>query len=234
VTKADLKTYWGPGEVRALDDEVRRFGSDDIPGEIRVDAYVPARGFLRARVVEPGEVIRIQNIFGQQVMDVLLYDAENIKNCTSISNTTLANGTGGIPVGMSVYAKNGEKLVTCVADTLGVIATDGGYCSDAVNELRWNVEGSPNCRSNLVNSMQAYGMTADDLQEGAFTVFLALYHDEDGKVVLDPSPSRPGDYVELRAERRIILSASACPSDRSVTNNHNPSPMKVFIYRPSA
>lgn len=232
--KADLKSYWGPGEVVALEDEIRGFGSGDVPGELVEDVLVPARGYLRARVVEPGDVVRVLNVFGQQVMDVLLYDADNIRNCASMSNTILANGTSKLTTGSPIYAKNGEKLVTIVADTAGVIAADGGYCSDAVNELRWGVEGSPNCRSNLVNAMQRYQMTEDDLQEGCFTVFLALGHDEEGNVVLDPSPAVAGDHVDLRAERRIIVSASACPSDRSVTNNHNPTPMKVLIYRPAA
>lgn len=234
AVKPDFKHIWGPNEVVELDRSVREFGSDQIPGEIRADVLVPARGYLRARVVEPGEVIRVLNVFGKQVMDVLLYDADNIQNCASMSNTILANGTSKLSVGSGVYAKNGQQLVTLINDTAGIIALDGGYCSDAVNELRWGVEGSPNCRGNLVLSMQRYGLTEDDLQEGCFTVFLALGHDEHGNVVLDPSPSKPGDYVEFRAERRLIVSASACPSDRSVTNNHNPSPMKVFIYRPQS
>lgn len=230
----DFKQLWKADEVFEIDRAARSFGSDRIPGEIVADVLVPARGYLRARVVEPGEVFRVLNVFGKQVMDVLLYDADNLQNCASMSNTILANGTSKLSPGLSVYAKNGERLATLVEDTAGVIALDGGYCSDAVNELRWDVEGSPNCRGNLVLSMQRYGFTEDDLQEGCFTVFLALGHDEQGNVILDPSPSRPGDYVEFRAERRIVLSASACPSDRSVTNNHNPSPMKVFVYRPHA
>ena len=232
--KSNLKHIWGPDEVMEVDRAVRDFGSDNIPGEIVADVLVPARGYLRARVVEAGEVIRVLNVFGKQVMDVLLYDADNLQNCASMSNTILANGTSKLSIGSGIFAKNGQHLVTLVADTAGVIALDGGYCSDAVNELRWDVEGSPNCRGNLVLSMQRYGFTEDALQEGCFTVFLALGHDEAGNVILDPSPARPGDYVEFRAERRLIISASACPSDRSVTNNHNPSPMKVFIYQPSS
>lgn len=230
--KSDFKHLWNMDEVFEIDRAARSFGSDEIPGEVVADVVVPARGYLRARTVEPGEVIRVLNVFGNQVMDVLLYDADNLQNCASMSNTILANGTSKLSLGSSIFAKNGQQLATLVADTAGIIALDGGYCSDAVNELRWEVEGSPNCRGNLVLSMQRFGFTEDDLQEGCFTVFLALGHDEEGNVVLDPSPARPGDYVEFRADRRLVLSASACPSDRSVTNNHNPSPMKVFVYRP--
>lgn len=232
--KSDLKTYWGPGEQTAWEEEIRSFGSDNIPGEIIHDVFVPARGFLRARVVEKGDVVRIVNICGQQVMDVMLYDADNIKNVASMSNTILAGGTNALTTGVTIYAKQGQKLATVGLDTAKMAAADGGYCSDAVNELRYGVEGSPNCKQNLVASMADYGMTPDDLEEGCFTAFLWLTHDEDGTTRLYPSPSKPGDIFELIAERRMIVSASACPSERAVTNNHNPSPMKVIVYRPTA
>lgn len=232
--KADLKNYWLTDEQLAWDRQLQTFGSNTVPGEILHDVLVPARGFLRARVVEKGDVIRVINIAGQQVMDVLLYDADNIKNCASMSNTILASGTNRLTTGVDIFAKNGQTLATVGLDTAGVAAADGGYCSDAVNELRYGIEGSPNCKSNLVASMAAYGMTPDDLEEGCFTAFLKLEHDADGTTRLYPSPSKPGDIFELVAQRRIIVSASACPSERAVTNNHNPSPMKVIIYRPSA
>ncbi|KRA23266.1 hypothetical protein ASD65_01665 [Microbacterium sp. Root61] len=231
--KQDLKTYWATGEHVEWDRQLREFGSADVPGTIVHDVVVPARGFLRARVVEAGDVIRIVNVAGQQVMDVMLYDADNIKNVASMSNTILAGGTNKLTTGVTVYAKNGQKLATVGLDTAGVAAADGGYCSDAVNELRYGIEGSPNCKQNLVASMAEYGMTPDDLEEGCFTAFLKLEHDHDGTTRLYPSPSKPGDVFELIAERRIIVSASACPSERAVTNNHNPTPMKVIIYTPA-
>ena len=45
--------------------------------------------------------------------------------------------------------------------------------------------------------------------------------------------SRPGDYVELRAETDVIAVLSNCPQTRNPCNGYNPTPIRVVVWRHS-
>lgn len=231
MSKVARKYQWAAGELLDWEKALRHEPDAAVPGTVLERIFVPARGYMRARELRAGQVFRIVNICGHQVMDVMLYDLHNLKNCASMSNTTLTNATLRLTSGHSIFAKNGMKMASVIDDTAGYCAADGGYCTDALNELRYGVQGSPNCRANLVASMAAYGVTFDDLQEGCFTPFLCLQYGTDGSITLVESPAKAGDHFDIRAEADIIVSASACPSERAATNNYNPSPMGVIIYQ---
>jgi len=46
------------------------------------------------------------------------------------------------------------------------------------------------------------------------------------------APSRAGDHADFLAEMDLIVANSACPSDITPTNAHNPTPMRFVLYEP--
>jgi uncharacterized protein len=41
--------------------------------------------------------------------------------------------------------------------------------------------------------------------------------------------SKPGDYVDLRAESRVLAVVSNCPQTRNPCNGFNPTPIRVVV-----
>jgi len=223
-----------PGEI--LDYERHSAGRDiaAVPGTVLEDVLIPARGFLRARLLPAGRAIRIAEVEGQQVADIMLYDASNLRNCSSMSNSILIAKTTRLTVGDSIYAKFGEKLATIVADTVGDIVTSGGFCNPEVNELRYGVEGTHTCRMNFVASMARFNLTPADIEEGCFSIFMNLAQQADGSSEIQAPRSRPGDYFDIRAESSIIVAVSNCPSERNPCNAWNPTPLRAVVYEPES
>jgi uncharacterized protein YcgI (DUF1989 family) len=42
--------------------------------------------------------------------------------------------------------------------------------------------------------------------------------------------SKPGDYIDLKAEMDCILAISNCPQDRNPCNGFNPTPLQIIVF----
>jgi uncharacterized protein YcgI (DUF1989 family) len=222
---------WGPNEL--LEHE-RALASQPvmIDGDVMEDVLIPARGFLRARKLQTGQVIRFIDVEGQQVPDVILYDPRNLKNCSSMSNTIMVAKTWKITKGHSIYAKLGQKMATIVEDTVGTNVVAGGFCNFSVNEVRYGIEGTHSCRMNFVASMWEYNFSPADVEEGCFVPFMNMQYEPDGTCNIRPPLSKPGDYLELRADMDVLVAVSNCPSEHNPCNGWNPTALRVVIYQP--
>lgn len=225
---------WSPGEL--LEKESRLAKQPlDVPGEVLEDVFLPARGFMRARLVEKGSVVRFIDIEGEQVADVILYDPRDLKNVSSFSNTILVANAWRITTGHSLYSKFGHKMATIVADTVGVNVGSGAFCNPDVNLLRYGIEGTHSCRLNFVASMAAYNLGPADIEEGtSFCPFMNMEYKPDGTCEIHSPKSKAGDYLDLRAEMNVIVAASNCPSEHNPCNSWNPTPLRVVIYDPDS
>jgi uncharacterized protein len=201
------------------------------PEVILEDIFLGPRCFMNARVLDPGTSLRIIDLEGQQVADFILYDRSNLKNYSSASNSTLLAKRRHLTTGDQLYSKLGDLMATITADTIGVMAS-GGFCSAAVNDLRYGVEGTPSCHMNLTASMSAYGLSPLDVDEGGnFSpgTYIVATEDSDGELL--PTPSRAGDHFEFRAAMPIIVALSNCPAERSPCNAWHPSSLRIVIHR---
>jgi uncharacterized protein len=53
----------------------------------------------------------------------------------------------------------------------------------------------------------------------------------DGTMGIVDGRSKPGDYVELRAESRVLAVVSNCPQTHNPCNGFNPTPIRVMVVR---
>ena len=61
------------------------------------------------------------------------------------------------------------------------------------------------------------------------SVVLLCEHSSDGTMGLVDGRSKPGDYVELRAESRVLAVVSNCPQTHNPCNGFNPTPIRVMV-----
>ena len=196
---------------------------------------VPA-GYARAFVVNQSQVIRIGQTEGQQVGDVIFFNAHDYKEHFSVSESIVLNmieGIGTLKYITKFYSQPSREnvMLTAVADTTKChFAWNGARCSPKIYALRDNVSVPPHrsCQTNLAEAIMPYGLTADDVPD-VFNVFMNVDIEGD-KFVIRPPIVKKDDYIDLKAEMDCLVGVSACPSDKTVTNAGRTRPLKIEIY----
>ena len=206
--------------------------SQELPeiGEILRDETVPA-GAPWSGIVEAGSCLRIVDLAGRQGVDFLCYNGDDSQERYNAPNTIKAAGTLGLQDGTVLYSDYARPLMTIEADTCGGHDTIGGCCSAWSNEMLYGVKGVPGCRENFLQAIAPYGLGWRDLAPNVnFFCSVPVY--EAGRLadsVFVEGRSRAGDYVELRAEMKVLVAISNCPQVNNPCNDGRPSPIRVVV-----
>ena len=207
-------------------------GRDVVVGTVRNTVEIPARHGAAVEVAR-GQVLRVIDVDGAQVGDLVCFNRQDLGEAYSPQNTVLFNRTIYPQVGAVLVSNRGRSMMRLIADTVQVHDLICGSCSDEYYRNRLD-HHTPHrsCRSNLAEAMAPWGVAPKDIPF-SFNLFMRWPVQPDGTVVPMAAPSRAGDYVDLRAEMDLVVANSACPSDITPTNAHNPTPMRFVVYDPS-
>ena len=199
-------------------------------GRVLDDVVVPA-GETWARVLRPGEVLRIVDLEGKQAVDFLCYDAKNPEERYNAADTMKYAKTIFLTTGHGIYSDMGRRLFTIVADTCGRHDTIGGCCSAESNELRYGVKHTPSCRANFLRALAPFGLGKKDIVTN-LNFFMNVPVGPDGTMGIVEGLSKPGDHVDLRADTDVLAVISNCPQTRNPCNGFNPTPIRVVLTAP--
>lgn len=201
--------------------------------EAIVNEVIPA-GDGWMQVLEPGQVLRIVDLEGNQAADTLFYDADNPEDHYSAVATIAAQGNIYLTTGSVLRAESGKSLVEIVADTCGRHDTVGGSCSAQSNTVRYAHEKlhMHNCRDTFMLQLAKHGderYTKRDLAPNV-NFFMNVPVSEDGGLTFADGISSPGAYVEMRAIARTMVLISNCPQLNNPCNAYNPTPVRALIW----
>jgi urea carboxylase-associated protein 1 len=195
-----------------------------------VDQVIPPGGHWGRRMAA-GEVLRIVDLEGRQAVDFLCYDAERTEERYNAADTMKIAGSIFVGKSTRLLSDMGRTLMTVVDDTVGRHDTIGGCCSKESNKLRYGVDDTPNCRDNFLAALKPFGLGKRDVVAN-INFFMNVPVDPDGSMAIADGLSKPGDYVELRAETDVIAVLSNCPQTRNPCNGYNPTPIRVLVWQP--
>lgn len=196
---------------------------------------IPA-GFARAFTVNRGEILRIAQVEGGQVGDVIIFNAHDTKEHFHVSGSLILNaieGIGNMKYITKFYSQPSREnlMFTVVEDTTKVhFVWNGARCSPKIYQMRDNVSVPPHrsCQTNLAEAIAPYGLGPDDVPD-VFNVFMNV--EVEGNIfVIKPTTVGKNDYIDMRAEMDCLVAVSACPSDRAATNQGKIKPLKVQIF----
>jgi hypothetical protein len=123
----------------------------------------------------------------------------------------------------------GNVLFTVVDDSCGFHDTIGGCCSRESNRVRYGVAEGPNCRDNFLRALRRHGLGKKDIVAN-INFFMRVPIAADGGMAIVDGVSKPGDYVDLRAEMDVLAVLSNCPQIHNPANAYNPTPIRVTVY----
>ena len=194
------------------------------------DFTVPA---LRpwSHVVKKGQILRIVDLEGCQAVDTLFYSAADPSERYSAQDTTLAQGSPYVTAGTKLISNEGNVMAVVIADTAGSHDTSAGACSAEANTVRFGHETRymHSCRDNFVLELAKHGMSKRDIVSN-INFFMNVPVEEDGTLAIVDGVSRPGDYVEIRAEMDVLCVISNCPQVNNPCNAFNPTPVRTLIW----
>ena len=193
-------------------------------------------------VVKKGQCFRIIDVMGKQVADVVIFNQHNLKEKHSLGASHTRQMRPGerykakdrLSVRDVLFSTAYRSMMTIVADTPvpgGIHEVgQGRMCNRAVYETM----GFPDhdgCWENLSRALEKWGIAPEEIPD-AFCPFMNTVHDvAAGEWLIKEPVSRPGDYLELRAEMDVIVGLSNCPEDAfTLCNGRVCTPLKIQIY----
>jgi hypothetical protein len=209
--------------------ETRMATALDVPGKILSDRTVQTEANSYAAELASGTRLRIIDLGGQQAVDFLCFDLADTAVRYNAANTIKLNEGIYVTTGFKLYSDIAEVMMTVVADTVGPGSHDtiGGACSEEVNYLRYGMKKTHSCRTNFLAALAARGMSARDIHANV-NWFMRVPVHPDGSTAIEEGLSVPGDFVELRAEKDVLVVMSNCPQFYNPCSGWNPTPIRVI------
>lgn len=209
-----------------------RVESTRLESEAIYNKIIPAgEGWMHK--LQPGQVLRIVDLEGNQAVDTLFYDADNPEDHYSAVGTIAAQGNIYLTAGSTLLAESGKELLTIVADTCGRHDTIGGSCSAQSNTVRYSHDKlyMHNCRDTFMLQLaqQIGDYSKRDLAPN-INFFMNVPVNPEGDLDFADGISAPGYYVELQSLCKTMVLISNCPQLNNPCNAYNPTPIQVLIW----
>lgn len=201
----------------------------------------PGEGW--AGIVKKGQHLRIIDVEGQQVGDLVFFNEHNVKECMSPGVTRSRQFLGKpdapykliykVTEGNFILSTAYRPMATIVADTptpKGIHTLEMHMC-DKTMYKHLGYPDREGCLEISSRLFAEYGIATEQIPD-PLNVFMNVEHDLSGEQLIIKEPvSRPGDYIEFRAEMDLIAGFPVCPMDIGApTNGPKPTSLKVEIY----
>jgi urea carboxylase-associated protein 1 len=182
-----------------------------------------------AEIVPAGGEFRIVDLCGNQAADTLFYDAADLANRYSATDTIRRQGAVYLTTGSRLLSVDGDELVRITADTCGRHDTIGGACAQESNVVRYGARTRHQhaCRETFLRVGAPHGIGARELGHNV-NFFMNVPLTPDGGLTFADGISAPGKYVHLRAARDVLVLVSNCPQLNNPCNGWDPTPIRLL------
>jgi len=192
---------------------------------------IPARHGIAAHLLK-GQSIKIINTHGTQVVDTWAFTTTT-KDSTmtppalqqmSMQHCRASLGRVIPIVGDSLVSNERKPMLTIIEDTTpGIHDTMVAAC----DRFRYEELGAKgyhrNCADNLVEGLEAIGVTPPAFTPSPLNLFMNIPIQKDrSSILFEPPTSKAEQYVILKAEIDLVIALSACPQDLLTINCGNP------------
>lgn len=182
---------------------------------------IPERSGVAFRL-SAGEILTVIDPRGEQVSDLLVYNADDIREVISSGRTLDYAETISLTTGHRLYSNRSRPMLSIIEDTVGRHDFLLTPCSiDTFLHFYPNLEPHRGCFGNLAEALAPYGIEPDQIPV-AFNCFMNVPVEPDGKLRVLPPTSKAGDYIRFRAEMDLIIGLTACSAPDSNGGSFKP------------
>ena len=178
--------------------------------------------------LQKGRLLRIVDLEGQQVVDLVSYSLHNPEEYLSSPRTMDYNNKIYFSTGDVLYSDQSRPMWTITDDTVGKQCFLFAPCDQRMFEISYGVtEPHPNCFDNLSGSLSHFGIQPNQIFI-PFNIFMNFELSDKGEIKIKPPSSKAGDFIDLRAEADLIVGLSACSAYKA--NDYSFSQIRIEIY----
>ena len=179
-----------------------------MPNLITIPARKGKAAFLRA-----GELLRLVNTHGQQVVDTWAFSRGDLGEFMSMEHSHAALSKILPSTGDTMVSNRRRPMLTFVEDNSGRIHDTVIAACDRWRYEQLGVVGHhDNCTDNLRAALAELGLEAPEVPS-PLNMFMNIPVGAGGMLSWEPSLAGPGSHVVLRADRDLVVVFSACPQD---------------------
>ena len=173
---------------------------------------VPARGG-KAVALKQGQLLRIINTHGHQVVDTWAFNADDLNEFLSMEHMRAAINRIRPKPGDKLVTNKRRAILTLLEDSSpGIHDTFIAACDIYRYQGLGCKEYHNNCADNLFAGMAALDLRPLDVPS-PLNLWMNVPIAVDGSIDWLEPVSKAGDYVVFRAEMNCIVAMSACPQD---------------------
>ena len=175
-----------------------------------------------AFLLKKGQRLKVIDPQGEQVSDMVLFNAEDVREKISSGKTLDFEETILITKGNYLWSNRSRKMMEILEDTNGRNDFLLAPCSPETFEIMYDHSGyHPSCFENLSVNLEKFGISPDDVPT-AFNIFMNVQFQQDGKLSVDPPLSRAGDHILFEAQMDLIVGLTACSAEDSNNGSFKP------------
>lgn len=176
----------------------------------------------RAFRLQKGQKLKIIDPQGEQVSDMVLFNAEDPREKISSGKTLDFEESILITKGNFLWSNRSRRMMEILEDTNGRNDFLLAPCSPETFQIMYdNPHYHPSCFENLYTNLKPFGIEPDDVPT-AFNIFMNVQFDEKGKLSVDPPLSKAGDHVLFEAKMDLIVALTACSAEDSNNGSFKP------------
>ena len=176
-----------------------------------------------------GDHLRIIDPLGEQVADLIAFGKHDRSEWLSSGRTLDYNSTIYLTTGHVLYSNRSNPFLTITADAVGRHDFLYTPCSPETFSILYGLRTPhPSCFENLTSSLRPFGIEPDQIPT-TFNIFMNVELSPAGGLSVLPPLSRPGDFIEVRAEVDLVVGLTACSAEMS--NNYRFKPIDFELTR---
>lgn len=160
-----------------------------------------------------GQILKVIDPQGEQVSDLLAYNAHDTREAISNGRTFDYEQTICLSTGNRLWSNRSNPMFEIIEDKVGRHDFLLTPCSEATfRRFHADKPVHRGCFGNLAEALARYGIAPSDIP-CAFNIFMNVPVDgRSGRLRIVPPISKPGDFIRLRAQMDLIIGLTACPA----------------------
>ncbi|SDR82012.1 DUF1989 domain-containing protein [Christiangramia echinicola] len=172
--------------------------------------------------LKKGQKLKVIDPQGEQVSDMVLFNAEDTREKISSGKTLDFEENILITRGDHLWSNRSNKMMEILEDTNGRNDFLLAPCSPETFKIMYgNSDYHPSCFENLYTNLAKFDIEPDDIPT-AFNIFMNVKFQPDGKLSVDPPMSKAGDHVIFEAKMDLIVGLTACSAEDSNGGSFKP------------
>ncbi len=195
-------------------------------------------GSMWSWVVKRGDVLRLTDLEGRANVAAVFYNRADFLDRYNMADTLKAQHTARLTTGYVLLSDMGRALLSITGDTVGWHDPLGGHGNAAHAEAKYGPSRFQedrntwhrNARDSFIVELGKWGMGKRDLVANV-NFFSRLSADAEGRLSFVGGNSRPGAFIDLRAELDVLVVLNTCPHPLDPSRTYAPGRVKATVWR---